>query len=193
METRAGNSRFVTTVTRADSVRAAQAFLRRIRAELPDANHHVYAYRVGFGASVSEGMSDDGEPSGTSGPPTLAVVRGANIGDIALVTARYFGGTKLGTGGLVSAYTAAAQAGIASVATEEKVARVERLLTIPYALHETMKRMLGEHEARLLGEEFGAEVSLRLDVPEECEASLARAVSEASAGRCRLDPVGGDG
>ena len=98
------------------TVKEAKAFLAAVRAEMPDANHHVYAYRVGFGNSVIEGMSDDGEPSGTSGPPVLAVLRGSGIGDVIVVVTRYFGGTKLGTGGLVRAYSDAARAGSGNAA-----------------------------------------------------------------------------
>ncbi len=100
------------------TVDEAKAFLAAVRAEMPDANHHVYAYRVGFGNSVIEGMSDDGEPSGTSGPPVLAVLRGSGIGDVIVVVTRYFGGTKLGTGGLVRAYSEGARAGLESLATD---------------------------------------------------------------------------
>jgi putative IMPACT (imprinted ancient) family translation regulator len=76
---------------------------------MPNASHHVYAFRVGHGNSIIEGMSDDGEPTGTAGPPVLAVLRGTQIGDIIVIVTRYFGGTKLGTGGLVRAYPEAAQ------------------------------------------------------------------------------------
>src|SRR5690606_7514798 len=76
------NSRFIATAARADSVDEAKAFIQSIRAEMPDATHHVYAFKIGYGGSIIEGMSDDGEPSGTSGPPVLAVLRGAEIGDI---------------------------------------------------------------------------------------------------------------
>ncbi|HRF96950.1 MAG TPA: YigZ family protein, partial [Aggregatilineales bacterium] len=75
----------------------------------------------GFGASVTEGMSDDGEPAGTAGPPVLAVVRGSKIGDVSLVVTRYFGGTKLGTGGLVRAYSEAAHIALNSLPTTLKI------------------------------------------------------------------------
>ena len=112
------NSRFITTVSYVDSVNSARGFLAAVRDEMPDANHHVYAYRIGYGNSVIEGMSDDGEPSGTAGPPVLAVLRGTNIGDVIVIVTRYFGGTKLGTGGLVRAYSEAARLGLSSLKTE---------------------------------------------------------------------------
>jgi uncharacterized YigZ family protein len=182
VETRAGNSRFLTTVRRTDTAAEAQAFLREIRNEMPDATHHVYAYRVGYGASVTEGMSDDGEPSGTSGPPTLAVLRGTDIGDTALVTTRYFGGTKLGTGGLVSAYTAAAQAGLAAVTLEEKITRIALRLSVPYALHGTVKRLLEAEEARIGDEAFGAEVQIDFALDEQAIARLEQSLRDCSNG-----------
>lgn len=84
-------SRFLTTVAPAATVTRAREFLAAVRAEMPEASHHVYRFLVGFGNTVTEGMSDDGEPTGTAGPPTLAVLRGSGIGDIALVTTRYLG------------------------------------------------------------------------------------------------------
>lgn len=150
---------------------------------MPDANHHVYAFKIGHGASVQEGVSDDGEPSGTSGPPTLAVLRGADIGDTLVVTTRYFGGTKLGTGGLVAAYTAAAQAGLAAVETEEKVSRVDVVVDVPYALLEPVRRTLPHHEARIDNEEFAAAVRLHLSVPVELVPALEQALCDLSGGQ----------
>lgn len=182
VEIRVSNSRFIVTAAPVCSVKEAQAFIREIRAEMTDAAHHVYAFKIGFGASVSEGMSDDGEPSGTSGPPTLAVLRGADLGDTVIVTTRYFGGTKLGTGGLVSAYTAAAKAVLDSLDTEEKVTRHRYELTIPYALRESVRRLLDEHECLIENESFEADVYLSYLIPEEHEVAFAKAVGDVSAG-----------
>lgn len=188
-EIRVSNSRFITTVARADSATDAQDFIRRINSEMPDASHHVYAFKIGYGGSVQEGMSDAGEPSGTSGPPTLAVLRGADVGDTVLVTTRYFGGTKLGTGGLVAAYTQAAQTALAATSFEDKVTRLKRQATIPYPLHEKIRRLLPEYEAEILDESFGGEVTIVLQVPEERCAGLTEAVTNLSAGRVRLASV----
>jgi len=183
VEIRVSNSRFIATVAAAPTVKEAQAFIREMRMEMPDATHHVYAFKVGYGASVSEGMSDDGEPSGTSGPPTLAVLRGADLGDTVIVTTRYFGGTKLGTGGLVSAYSAAAKAAFESLETEEKVTRHRFELSLPYALRESVRRLLDEFECIVEAETFEAEVRVQYLIPEEREADFAQAVRDVSAGR----------
>lgn len=123
-EIEVAHSRFLVTAALAKTVEDAKAALRAVRAEMPDATHHVYAYRIGHGNSVIEGMSDDGEPSHTAAPPILAVLRGSNMGDILVVVTRYYGGTKLGTGGLVRAYSDAARLALNNIKTEYKVARV---------------------------------------------------------------------
>ncbi len=176
------NSRFIAAIAPVFTVKEAQAFVRERRDEMPDASHHVYAFRIGFGASVSEGMSDDGEPSGTSGPPTLAVLRGADVGDVAIVTTRYFGGTKLGTGGLVSAYTAAAHAAFAALETEEKVIRVAMECTIPYAILERARQLLARCECVNVEEEFGPEIALRFLAPEECVDAMVSGMHDLTSG-----------
>jgi len=151
-------SRFISTALLAASVPEARAVIASLREEMPDANHHVYAFRVGFGKSVTEGMSDDGEPTGTSGPPTLAVLRGSGVGDIVLVTARYFGGTKLGTGGLVRAYTESAQAALSILKTELKVEKRVIGLEMPYSLYNIVKRLIASYRGEIQEEEFAAQV-----------------------------------
>ncbi len=153
-------SRFITTAQLATSVPEARGVIAGARAEMPDANHHVYAFRVGFGKTVTEGMSDDGEPKGTSGPPTLVVLRGSGIGDIALVTTRYFGGTKLGTGGLVRAYTESAQEALSMLKTELKVEKRLLGLELPYSLYNIVKRLIATHRGEIQEEEFTAQVML---------------------------------
>lgn len=177
------NSRFVTSVSAAATAPDAKAFIARIRAEMPDANHHVYAFRAGYGNSVTEGMSDDGEPSGTSGPPTLAVLRGADIGDIVLVTTRYFGGTKLGTGGLVRAYTEAAQTALASLPLERKVPKEQLGMDVPYALYEPVRRLLTSYSASIDDEIFAADVSIIATLLQADVARFSADLTELSAGR----------
>lgn len=160
IETEVARSRFIASVDFTPSVDDAKAFLARIRAEMPDASHHVYAFRVGYGGSVIEGMSDDGEPAGTAGPPVLAVVRGSKIGDIALVVTRYFGGTKLGTGGLVRAYSEAAHIALNSLPTMLKIEKRLLGMDIPYSLYNQVKLLIEAHHGILEEEIFEAEITL---------------------------------
>ena len=165
IETEVARSRFITTVSPAFTVDEARAFIARVRDEMPDASHHVYAFRVGHRQSVIEGMSDDGEPTGTSGPPTLAVVRGSGLGDIVLVTTRYFGGTKLGTGGLVRAYSEAAHIAINSLKTEAKIEKTLVGIELPYNLYEQAKLLISEFDGQIGEEDFGAQILVMVRFP----------------------------
>ena len=190
IETKVVNSRFIATITRADTVAAAKAFIHAIREEMPDASHHVYAFKIGYGSSVIEGMSDDGEPSGTSGPPALAVLRGADLGDVVLVITRYFGGTKLGTGGLVRAYSGAAREALAALPVELKVDKAHIGITVPYSLFERLTRLLEAHGATVDATDFAADVTVYATLPVDQLGPLTSAINDLTAGRChpvRLD------
>ena len=151
-------SRFLSKIQLTPTVHEARAAIASVRDALPDASHHVYAFRVGFGNSVNEGMSDDGEPSGTAGPPTLAVLRGSGIGDITIVTARYFGGVKLGAGGLVRAYTLSAQEALRQLKTELKLEKKSVGLEMSYSQYNVVKRLIAAHGGTVDDEVFDAQI-----------------------------------
>lgn len=177
------NSRFVTSICHVDSVKAAREGLATIRAEMPDASHHVYAFRVGHGKSVTEGMSDDGEPSGTAGPPVLSVLRGSAVGDVLVVVTRYFGGTKLGTGGLVRAYSEAARQGLARLKTEYKIDRLILGFEVSYALFEQARQLVTRFDGEIRETDFGATVTIFARFPVATSPAFAQALRELSAGR----------
>lgn len=179
------NSRFIATVARVDNVDDVKVTLTRVRREMSDASHHVYAFRVGHGNSVVEGMSDDGEPSGTAGPPVMAVLRGTDIGDILVIVTRYFGGTKLGTGGLVRAYSDSARMALETLPTEEKIERKILGLEISYARHEVIKRLAIQHQGTVLDEVFGSEVALIIQFATEHIDAFVHDLTEATAGQCQ--------
>ncbi len=183
VETRVVNSRFIATIGEAQTVEEARAFIDRLRQEFADATHNVYAFRVGYGASVTEGMSDDGEPSGTAGRPALAVLRGADLGDVVLVITRYFGGTKLGTGGLVRAYTQSAQEALVTLPRAERVERCTGRLTLPYTLYERVKMLVAAHTGEIDQEEFGGDITLIVVFPIDACPAFEAALAELSAGK----------
>lgn len=183
VENKVVNSRFIATCGLVTSIVEAKAFIAAIRDEMPDATHHVYAFKVGYGGSVIEGMSDDGEPAGTSGPPVLAVLRGADIGDTAIVITRYFGGTKLGTGGLVRAYGNAARDVLAALPRDRRIQKVTIGLEIAYTYFEQIQRLLEAHDAITIEQDFGADITLFVQLPEANLTSLAADISELTAGR----------
>lgn len=176
-------SRFIATLTPVFTTEAAKAFLARIRAEFSDATHNVPAYLVGGGNSVTAHASDDGEPSGTAGRPALAVLRGSGLGDVAVVVTRYFGGTKLGTGGLVRAYTQAVQEVVAAVPRAEKVLADILLLAAPYPLLERIRILVTEIGGEILDEGFAADVTLTLRFRVDDTARFQAGLQELSAGK----------
>ena len=181
------NSRFICNISRATSVEEAKQFHADIRAQMPDASHHVYAFRIGYGNSVVEGRSDDGEPPGTAGPPVLAVLRGSEIGDVIVVVTRYFGGTKLGTGGLVRAYSEAASTGLNLLKTELKVERKTLGIECSYSLHESIKRLVEQHNGVVDDEVFSADVTILATFAVEDIPDFASNLTELTAGR--IEPV----
>jgi len=175
-------SRFIASLARTETAEAARAFIRAIRDEFPDASHYVYAFRAGFPPAVTEGMSDDGEPAGTAGPPVLAVVRGSGAGDLTVVVTRYFGGTKLGTGGLVRAYTEAAQAVLTTASFEVKRDYATLGVEMPYALFEPVRRAVEAHGAVVLDQEFAGTVTLTARIERKLIPAVTLALTELSAG-----------
>jgi uncharacterized YigZ family protein len=183
IENQVANSRFIATIGRADTVAEAKAFIHAVRDEMSDASHHVHAFKIGYGGSITEGMTDDGEPSGTAGPPVLAVLRGADIGDVVIVVTRYFGGTKLGTGGLVRAYGGAAKDALAALPVEMKVEKCMIGVSVAYSSYKRLKLLLETYSAEIDSEEFDAEVTVYAYLPVEQFEPLASAVQNLTAGQ----------
>lgn len=152
------NSRFIVTAVPVFSVDEAKAFIGRVREEFADASHNVPAYVIGHGASVIAHCNDDGEPAGTAGRPALAVLRGSGLGDVAVVVTRYFGGTKLGTGGLVRAYSDAVREVLAVLPRAERVPTHTVMMAVPYSHFERVRLAIATHHGQILNEEFAADV-----------------------------------
>ena len=160
------NSRFITNAAPAFSVADAQDFIRHIREKYPDASHHVPVYLIGHGSATIAHCSDDGEPAGTAGRPALAVLRGSGFGDIVVVITRYFGGTKLGTGGLVRAYSDSVRGVLEVLPKARKVSTTVLMFVIPYALYEQTKIITCNHDGLVLEETFAADVTLTVRLPD---------------------------
>ncbi len=158
------NSRFIASIAPVATVEEAKAFVDRIRNEFSDASHNVPVFIVGHGASVVEHCGDDGEPSGTAGRPAFAVLKGSDLGDVAVVITRYFGGTKLGTGGLVQAYSNAMREVLAATPTSEKTELARYAMTLPYAAFDPLKQLVDELKGTTADEEFAADITLTVQV-----------------------------
>ena len=187
-------SRFICTLVRVATPDDAQAFIREMNAEFADATHNCWAYVVGPPGSTSHvGMSDDGEPHGTAGRPMLTVLLHSGVGEIAAVVTRYYGGTKLGTGGLVRAYSAAVQSALAVLETTERVEYAEVGVIIGYAQISAVFHLLPAFEAEVVSEAFAEDVTLQLRAPREQIGPLRAALGNATSGTAvLLDEASGD-
>ncbi len=183
------NSRFIATAAPVFSVEQAKAFVDRIRDEFSDATHNVPVYLVGYGASLVAHCSDDGEPSGTAGRPALAVLRGSGLGDVAVVVTRYFGGTKLGTGGLVRAYSDAVREVLAVLPHAEKVPTHTVMMAVPYSGFETVRRAITGHGGQILDEDFAADVTITARFAVENLAAFQSALQELSNGKLQAEII----
>ena len=154
------NSRFRSELEYVETPEAAREIWRLRKTQYDNGGHIVYAFIVGAQGNI-QGCSDDGEPSGTAGRPTLEVLKGSGLTNVILTTARCFGGTKLGTGGLVHAYTASAQAALENIRTRELVPMRELDFTVPYALYEQVKRLLAAAGFETKQEDFLSDIRIR--------------------------------
>ena len=180
---------FFATLAPVFSVEEARALIARIRKEFADASHNVPAYVIGGGNTVTEYFSDDGEPSGTAGRPALAALRGSGLGDVAVVVTRYFGGTLLGTGGLVKAYTESTQMVVNVVGRGRRVATYVSMLAIPYNLLEQIRLMVTRNNGEVLGEDFAGDITMTLQFPIARFDAFQSELRDLSAGRLKAEVI----
>lgn len=185
-------SRFITSLAPAPTLAEATAFVREVSAEFPDATHNCWAYLVGPPASTAQiGMSDDGEPHGTAGRPMLHILLHSDVGDVAAVVTRYYGGQKLGTGGLARAYSGGVQLALATLPRVERVELVPMRLVIDYAHVSTVQLLLGTMEAEIVAQEYLERVSYELRLPRSRVEALRQGVLDASRGQALVEtPTG---
>lgn len=183
------NSRFIASLAPVFSVEEAKAFISRIKTEFKDASHNVPVYRIGHGDSEIAHCSDAGEPSGTAGRPALAVLRGSDLGDTAVVITRYFGGTKLGTGGLVRAYSEAIRLVVDAVPRAEKVPTHTIMVEYPYRLVERVRLLVSSLHGQVLDEDFAANVTLSARFPVENYADFQSALLELTNGTVKAEII----
>lgn len=178
-------SRFVATLAPASTEDEARALLEAVRAEWPNATHHCWAWRLADGRTRS---ADDGEPGGSAGRPILAQIEGHGIDDAMVVVTRWYGGTKLGVGGLIRAYGGCAGKALDAAEIVETARTVPLVLTHGYADTGAVQAALSAAGITPESTAFGAEVIVHLAVPEaDLEALTARLV-DATGGRARVDP-----
>jgi uncharacterized YigZ family protein len=184
-ETEVNRSRFLTALAPAATEADAQAFIARVRTRHPTATHHCYAYLLGLDAAIQR-SSDDGEPGGTAGVPILQMLMRRQIRDTVAVVSRYFGGTKLGAGGLIRAYGGAVGAALDATGTVTR--RRMRRATITTG-HQRAGKL--ENDLRATGRTvrhvtYGAEVTLEIEVPASESEAFRTWLADTTAGTARL-------
>ena len=187
VEQEINRSRFITTIGRASTTDEAQAFVRRVSEEFRAATHNCWAYVVGPPGDTGRiGMSDAGEPHGTAGRPMLNALLHAPVGDVVAVVTRYYGGTKLGTGGLVRAYGGGVQAALATLPVTEKIEYVSMAVTVEYAKLAALQQLCADHEAEILSQEFSEQARVTLRLPEGNAGRFRAALLDATRGQATL-------
>ena len=177
-------SRFLTILGRAACRAEALAFVQRVRDRFPGATHHCWAFNAGDPSSTAQvGMSDDGEPHGTAGRPMLTVLLNSGVGEVVAVCVRYYGGVKLGRGGLARAYASGVKHALEACPMIDKVETVPIVVVVTYAAADRVERVFTAHDAIVTDRNFAANVRYRVLIPSGRRSALATAVADATAGR----------
>jgi len=180
-------SRFIATLAHAFTEEEAKAFISIIKKEFPDATHHCWAYVAGPpGDTARIGMSDDGEPHGTAGKPILTVLLHSEIGEIVAVVTRYFGGTKLGKGGLVRAYSGSVKNALAGLPAKVKRDVITLTAILDYSRIVAVRQMIDSFDAEIIEETYEADVSFKIELPKNNKDRFIRAITDLTGGEIRI-------
>lgn len=187
-ETEIKKSKFIATISAVSSKEEVVAFCQKIREQYTGANHNCFAYIVGNPKSpVDIGLSDDGEPSGTAGKPMLGVLQHNNIGNVAVIVSRFFGGTKLGTGGLVRAYSAAVKMAVENISLHDFIQSSRLQISIPFQFESNVRHLLVTLNLTVIDSKYSEDVMIEIDVPESILDSFREKVNDISKGSVRID------
>lgn len=168
VETEIKRSRFIAQVAWTENQAAAKSFIISVKQQYPDARHHCWAYiACPPNGTNAIRFSDDGEPQGTAGKPILNVLQHSGIGEIICVVSRYFGGIKLGAGGLVRAYSSSAKAALDEVTTEVKVTRCQLQLIFAYAAESEVRYQLEQWGANVIETQYMQQIEMQISLAEE--------------------------
>ena len=176
-------SRFIATVAHAFTEEDAKVFISIIKNEFPDATHNCWAFVAGPpGDTARIGLSDDGEPHGTAGKPILTVLLHSEIGEIVAVVTRYFGGTKLGTGGLVRAYSGSVKNALAGLSIKEKRDVITLTAILDYSKVTAVRQMIESFNSEIIEAKYEADVSFKIELPKNNKDSFIHAITDLTGG-----------
>lgn len=181
-------SRFIATVRPVHTEEEAMAFIEEMKKKYYDARHNCSAFVIGDKAQITR-SSDDGEPSGTAGRPMLEVLLGSEIRNVCAVVTRYFGGTLLGTGGLVRAYSGVLKEALELCETVRQQFGVKLKIGTDYNGVGKIQYILASKQIEIIDSEYGADVTMTVMVPIEEYDRLCKELIEATSARVRLEEI----
>ena len=186
-EIKVKGSRFIGTIKPANTEHDALEFINLTSKKYYDATHNCYAYLIGHHPSITARYNDAGEPAGTAGPPILNVIKGKYLTNVAVVVTRYFGGTKLGKGGLVRAYTECTQKAIEQCTIIKKYIYEKIVLEFDYALTGPIMRVISSLQAKIDESKHGQTTKLILSIRKGKVDNLRQNLIEATSGKIHID------
>lgn len=181
-------SRFIATIQPVSTEEEASEFINRIKKQYWDARHNCSAFVIGDAGQIMR-SSDDGEPSGTAGRPMLEVLTGQKITNVAVVVTRYFGGTLLGTGGLIRAYQGAVKAGLENCVVLQKYNGVELKVVSDYTDFGKLQYMIASNKWNLLSTDYASDVATSIIVKNEDADTVSKQITDATSGRAVIEKV----
>lgn len=183
-------SRFITFIAHTEGIDAAKAYIQSIKEQFPDARHHCWAFVAGRPDDSQQlGFSDDGEPIGTAGKPILAPLLGSGMGEVTAVVVRYFGGIKLGTGGLVRAYGSGVQQALKLLPTKTKVPQLRFSVACEYSLVSLLEQVVEQYQGQVLSSEYTDKVTFILSLPAVHSGEVEVKLRDISRGSMQLIPL----
>ena len=176
-------SRFIGTLAASATEEVCRRFLSELKQEFPDATHHAYAFRIGAGSGLVERSSDDGEPAGSAGAPMLQVLQGNNVSDAVVIATRYFGGTKLGIGGLTRAYRDCARLSLEEASLKRREPADYFMLELSYEDLGQLNRLIESLGGKIRSAEYTNSVTLKVKVPSRLGQNLTEGFESVCRGR----------
>ena len=189
-ETIINRSRFICYLRPCDDIAQAKALLKELQQLHPQASHHCHAFLTkAAGDSQGYGFSDDGEPAGTAGKPMLIALQGGGIGHVCAIVVRYFGGTKLGTGGLQRAYGSSVRQALTFLQSKIKIAMVHKTLACQYSQVDDVLHLLRQVEGQVITQDYQQTVIFRLTIPIEKVVFMQDKLHTLSSGQLQLTAI----
>lgn len=189
VETKVQRSRFIALASNAQDEESAKLFIAQVRKRFYDSRHVCHGWQLGLDPNTVENRNDDGEPSGTAGEPILMAIRRSGLSNVVVAVVRYFGGIKLGTGGLARAYGGAADLVLEADPAREVLLGREFDLRFPYPRRKTVHHLLEQHRGKVVKEEYGEGIDWRIWLPHSTWQGFLGALTEVTAGELAAQPV----